>query len=80
MNKIAKLTRVEATPELLSEMEMLQVYGGDVVVNPNYSTGCSGTIYVYCDSKTQCTDNCNPNKSHCNCVYNSCIVFEKCTD
>lgn len=78
MNKIAKLTRVEATPELLSEMEMLQIYGGDVVVSPNYTTGCGGPIYVYCDKKTQCTDNCNPNTSYCSCVYNGCI-FDKCT-
>lgn len=62
MKEESKLQRVEATPELLSEMEMLQIYGGDgVVVNPYYTNPCGSNKYcggAYCGN---CVANCGTN-------------------
>lgn len=53
MKKFFKPTRIEATPELLSEMEMLEIYGG---------TGGVGDIYGFnCDKNEYCgSANCVP--------------------
>lgn len=65
MDTTNKLTRVEATPELLSEMEMLQIYGGDVIINPNHADPC-GNMYVFCQEADcgncgNCDENCGTN-------------------
>lgn len=73
MKETTKLQRVVATPELLLEMETLQIYGGDVVVNPYYTNpcgtnlNCNGTYCGYCSSDCNtnelinCRANCNTN-------------------
>lgn len=78
MTNDSKITRIEATAELLSEMEALQIFGGDYSQNPNQYMGCGGN--VYCQG-AQCVENCsdctcNPNARcvqydpNCGCTYN----------
>lgn len=59
MNKDSKSTRIEATPELLTEMEMLEIYGG---------VGDVGEVYgINCDKNKYCgTANCAP---QCACTH-----------
>lgn len=59
MNKNSKPTRIEATPELLTEMEMLEIYGGVGGVGDVYGINCDN--YKYCQSA-----NCVP---QCACTH-----------
>lgn len=69
MKETTKLQRVVATPELLLEMETLQIYGGDVVVNPFFLDPFAPYIFCGNSNCTHCTSNCGTNRAT-NCGTN----------
>lgn len=58
MNKDFKPTRINATPELLTEMEMLEIYGGLGDIKDNYIGRCDKNQYcgtANCVAQCACT-------------------------